>query len=181
VPSVDVAALITSLAGIVDGSEAVDEHAHALQSGTLALANSEDDELVTATLLHDIARAPEVAARFAELPHERAGAAFLRPNFGARVAWLVGAHVVAKLYLLETDPTYVERLSPESQASALVQHRTAESTRLYIDHPWWPDALRLRRYDEAAKDPDRLDLPEQELIRIATAVAARVPRSAGED
>jgi predicted HD phosphohydrolase len=180
VPSVDVAGLLAALDGVVDGTEAVDERAHALQSGALALANGEDDALITAALLHDIARAPHVAARYPELSHERAGAAFLFPAFGARVAWLVGAHVVAKLYLLETDPAYIEHLSPESRASALVQGRSTASTRAYANHPWWEDALRLRRYDDGAKDPDLGDLPERDLIRIASALAARAPASGGE-
>ncbi len=42
----------------------------------------------------------------------------------------------------------------------------------FTEHPWWSDALRLRRYDDAAKDP----LARAASIDDVLAVAERVVR-----
>ena len=74
------------------------------------------------------------------------------PRFGDRVGWLAGAHVAAKRYLVATDPDYADTLS-EVSAHSLHHQGGAAVDSAFVDHPWWPDALRLRRYDDAAKDP----------------------------
>ena len=40
-------------------------------------------------------------------------------------------------------------------------------------HPWWPDALRLRRYDDAAKDPKARGVPISDVLTIAERVMAQ--------
>jgi predicted HD phosphohydrolase len=37
-------------------------------------------------------------------------------------------------------------------------------------HPWWPDALRLRRYDDAAKDPEAQGVTISDVLTIANRV-----------
>jgi predicted HD phosphohydrolase len=37
-------------------------------------------------------------------------------------------------------------------------------------HPWWPDALRLRRYDDAAKDPEAKGVTIDDVLTIAKRV-----------
>jgi predicted HD phosphohydrolase len=157
----ELAAALRSLEGVFDGLEPVDELSHALQCAQLAEDANAPVALVAAALFHDIARSPLVAREFPGMEHETAGAAWLEPRLGPVVAWLVGAHVAAKLYLIEHDPDYPKLLSEESRRSALAQH-APELERLTCD-PAWPDALRLRRWDDAAKrtdaeltDPDRL-------------------------
>ena len=163
-------ALVT-LAGVVDGDEPVDELSHALQCASLALAGGAHSVLATACLFHDVARSPRVASEYPGLPHEVAGAEWLRPRLGEHVAWLVGAHVVAKLYLLETEPGYRERLSAESVRSAVFQGAVPPQP-IPLEHPWWPDALRLRRWDDAAKD-EGVRLPDlrQTLLRVTSQLA----------
>jgi predicted HD phosphohydrolase len=140
----EVGAALTSLDGVVDPGEPIDELSHALQAAGLARDAGADDELVVAALLHDVARSPLLP----DGPHDRVGAAWLAPRLGERVAWLVGQHVAAKRWLAATDPSH--ELSPVS-AESLVRQGGAGVDGLPLEHPWWPDAVRLRRFDDAAK------------------------------
>jgi predicted HD phosphohydrolase len=69
------------------------------------------------------------------------------------VAWLIEHHVIAKRYLCTVDPRYVERLSPASRHSYEVQGaRLQPDEQLALEtRPWFADAVRLRRWDDAAK------------------------------
>src|SRR4029077_16709121 len=75
------------------------------------------------------------------------------PLLGARVARLVGAHVVAKRYLVATDPSYGAALSNRSTETLADQGGPldeAELARLRAD-PDLDAILALRRADERAK------------------------------
>jgi predicted HD phosphohydrolase len=135
--------------------EAVDQLAHAMQTAGRAIAAGADDELVVAAALHDVARLPEVAALHPDLPHEAAAARFCGPLLGARVAWLVGSHVLAKRVLVATDAAYASGLSAASASSLVVQGGKAGDAELgpFRAHAWAGDALRLRRWDDLAKVP----------------------------
>ena len=98
-------------------------------------------------------------------------ARWLRPRFGARVAWLAGAHVAAKLYLLKTDPSYLQVLSAESVKTAERQRQAPAPAP--IDHPWWPDAVLLRRWDDAAKRVDAALPDVTALLAVITSVQLR--------
>jgi predicted HD phosphohydrolase len=148
----DIERILLSLEQVVDGDEPVNELDHALQCAQHAYDADSPPDLVVAALLHDVARAPAIRSAFAGVGHEQAGERWLRPRFGERVAWLVGAHVAAKLYLLETEPDYLSHLSGESVRSSIAQRAGASDQP--VSHPWWPEALALRRFDDAAKDPD---------------------------
>ena len=164
----ETAAVLRSLRGVWD-EEAVDELDHALQSAARAVDDGADDELVLAAALHDVAHSPLLGPSTA---HDEAARAWLRPRFGDRVAWLAGAHVAAKRYLAATEPGYATALSGTSVLSLHAQGGAAvDST--WTDHPWWPDALRLRRYDDAAKDPAARGLTVTEVLAVAERVAAR--------
>jgi predicted HD phosphohydrolase len=143
-------ALLRSLRGVWD-EEAVDELDHALQSAARALDDGADDGLVLAAALHDLAHSPmfdpSAAAR-----HDVTARDWLTPRFGARVGWLAGAHVAAKRYLVATEPDYSSTLTATS-VSSLAEQGGADVDDALVTHAWWPDALRLRRYDDAAKVP----------------------------
>ena len=85
------------MAGLPYDGEPVDQLEHALQCAALAAReHGEDAEFVVACLLHDIARAPAVAGIPYDGPrehHGEAGARWLTPRVGARVAWLAEQHV----------------------------------------------------------------------------------------
>ncbi len=152
---VELRTLIESLAGLPYGGEPVDQRAHALQAAALAQAEGADDDLVLAALLHDVGRAPAVAERYPGLGHDVAGEEFCRETVGERIAWLVGSHAEAKRYLVATDPEYAAVLTPASVRSLEVQGgpMSAEEIVEFEAHPWAQDAVRLRRWDDTAKDP----------------------------
>ena len=162
----ETAAVLRSLRGIWD-EEAVDELDHALQSAARAKDDGADDELVLAAALHDIGRSPLVDQ--GDPRHDRVAQAWLTPRFGMRVGWLAGAHVAAKRYLVATVPGYADTLSEVSVATLCQQGGAAHDPE-YVHHPWWPDALRLRHYDDAAKDPDATHLTIEEVLVIAERV-----------
>ena len=110
-----------------------------------------DDELVLAAALHDLAHSP-LMGDVPAMQHDRVARDWLTPRFGERVGWLAGAHVAAKRYLVATDPDYATTLSDVS-VDSLHHQGGAGVDPDFVGHPWWSDAIRLRRYDDAAKDP----------------------------
>ena len=74
---------------------------------------------------------------------------------GARVAHLVGAHVIAKRYLVTTDPAYRNQLSVRSVETLAQQGDALADADLAAlgDDPDLAAILDLRRADERAKDP----------------------------
>jgi len=146
------------------GGEAVSELEHALQCAELARAAGADEELQLACLLHDVGRyavdpslvfdtgEPSRAGPHARGHHE-VGAELLAPWVPERVAWCVRAHADAKRYLCATEPDYFARLSAASRHTLRLQGgvmTAVEVARLAV-HPWLPDALALRRWDDGSK------------------------------
>lgn len=142
------------------GAEDVNQLQHALQSAQLAVEDSASPALVSAALLHDIghilsdAEMPGDCRQNLDDQHESVGYQFLKNHFGPAVADPVRLHVVAKRYLCTTEPGYVDRLSPTSLKSYEDQGgaMSAEQRRKFEAEPYFEDAVRLRRWDDAAKD-----------------------------
>ena len=137
--------------------ERVTQLSHALQCAALAYRDRADDEVLVAALLHDVGHLVDDHSQ-TELPdrhHGGSGAAFIRPYVPARIAWLVEHHVIAKRYLCSVDPRYVEQLSPVSQRSYAAQGARLDfEEQLALEtQPWFGDAVRLRRWDDAGKSP----------------------------
>jgi predicted HD phosphohydrolase len=104
--------------------------------------------------------------------HDRIAMEWLTPRFGDRVGWLAGAHVEAKRYLVATDPDYATTLSDVS-VDSLHHQGGAHVDPAFVRHPWWPDALRLRRYDDAAKVPHGDAASIDDVLVIAERVLAQ--------
>jgi predicted HD phosphohydrolase len=143
-------AVLRSLRDVWD-EDSVDELDHALQAAARAIADGADDQLILASALHDVAHSPLVGAH-AGAGHDAVAREWLTARFGERVGWLAGAHVAAKRYLVATEAGYRDGLSETSIISLRSQGGAAVDSS-FVDHPWWTDAVRLRRYDDAAKDP----------------------------
>lgn len=147
--------------------EPVSQTEHALQAAFQAEREGSADALVVAALLHDVGHlldlgdtADDPAARGVDGRHEEAGAAWLACAFGPAVAEPVRLHVAAKRYLCAVDPAYLGSLSSASVRSLALQggpFLDDDRTR-FEAHPLWEDAVRLRRWDDAAKVPG-LDVP----------------------
>ncbi len=142
-----------------DGEE-VSQLEHALQAAVWAQAADAEDGLVAAALLHDIGHLinPEPEAAAAEAVddrHEDQGALMLADWFPPEVTEPVRLHVAAKRYLCARDPAYFDRLSEESKRSLALQGGafTEEEAAAFIAQPFAEAAVRLRRWDEAAKVP----------------------------
>lgn len=160
--------ILMSLRGVWDET-VVDEWDHALQAAGCALADGADDELILAAALHDIGHSPMLGgpgvADHSRIAHEWIGA-----RFAPRTAWLAGAHVAAKRHLAATDAAYAARLSETSVVSLAAQGGAAVDP-AFAAHPWHRDALRLRRYDDAAKDPSAQGAPVQVVLELARRLA----------
>jgi predicted HD phosphohydrolase len=146
--------VLVELAGVAaEGDESLSALDHGLQCAYgLSMARPTDNELQLAGLVHDIGH------KFGDdEEHARLGAEAVRPALGNKVAFLVGAHVDAKRYLVTTDRHYRSCLSSVSLHSLRLQGSEMSSAEMdeFASSPWAADAISLRRADEAAKVPGR--------------------------
>jgi len=142
------------------GGERVSQCKHALQTASLAVGEDAPVALLAAALLHDIGHllheeGEQPALRGVDDKHEEIGAEHLSSAFGPAVAEPVRLHVPAKRYLCATDPGYFGRLSPGSIRSLALQGGpfTPDEAIEFEALPFAADAIRVRRWDEAAKVP----------------------------
>ena len=138
--------------------EPVTQLEHALQSAALAEAEGADDELVTASLLHDLGHLLQELGETPSLRgvddvHQYAALPFLRGLFGERVLGGIRLHVDAKRYLCATRADYHDALSEDSKRSLKLQGGVfdAAQAQAFIAQPGAPDAVRLRLWDDRAK------------------------------
>lgn len=136
--------------------EVVTEREHALQAAARAEAAGADDATVAAALLHDVGRLLVDEIADGDRAHDRVGERFLAQRFGPEVSGPVGLHVAAKRYLCAVEPPYADALSPVSVRSLAVQGgpMTASEVEAFEARAGWEAAVRLRRWDDQAKDPD---------------------------
>ena len=158
----EVLALLQESGGEQYFGEAVTKLAHAEQCAWHAQQAGADEELVLAALLHDIGHLLDTEealreARVGVINHDEVGRKWLLSRgFSERLASLVGGHVNAKRYLTATNHSYLEKLSPASQETLRLQGGPMDepSARAFASDPELRDILRLRVWDEMAKDPN---------------------------
>jgi phosphonate degradation associated HDIG domain protein len=154
----DVARLFARHGGLAYSGEAVTQLEHAVQSAELAWREGAHDALVTAALLHDLGHLLNVQG---ETPTERGiddrhqyyAIPFLRGTFPPAVLEPIRMHVDAKRALCALEPGYREQLSPDSVRSLALQGGvfSQEDAERFAAAPFALDAMRLRRWDDAAK------------------------------
>ncbi len=156
---------VTMIADLIDGKgernyglSLVNQRAHALQAACLAEQAGCTSALITAALLHDIGHmvhdlGEDPAAAGVDDQHEALGEAFLARYFGSDVTEPVRLHVAAKRYLCGVEPDYFARLSDDSVRSLALQGgpMSAPEADAFAAQPGAAEAVRLRRFDEAAK------------------------------
>ena len=154
--------IIEALSGIAElfGSEGARDYlgepvtvaAHMLQAGALAEAAGAPAALVAAALLHDVGhlRGAGHGNR-----HGARGAAWLAQWFPPAVTEPVRLHVAAKRYLCAVEPSYFALLSQASVYTLSVQGgpMSEAQAREFEALPYAADAVRVRRWDDQAKDP----------------------------
>lgn len=156
----DVLELFERLGHLEYAGEGVSQWLHAWQCGQLARQAKASPALQAAAWLHDVGHLLDGETDTPSLQghddrHEARAAALLAPLFGAAVAQPVALHVDAKRYLVSTQPDYAARLSADSQRSLALQGGAmplAEAD-AWRAQPHAADALRLRVWDDLAKDP----------------------------
>jgi gamma-butyrobetaine dioxygenase len=138
--------------------EAVTVAAHMLQAGALAERDGAPDSLVAAALLHDVGHLTAPTSDAVDAHHEQAGADWLARWFPEEVTLPVRLHVAAKRYLCAREPDYFERLSAASRYSLALQGgpMSPDEAAAFEQLPHAKGAVDVRRWDEAAKNPDAL-------------------------
>ena len=143
------------------GGEAVTQEQHALQCAFLAESEKAPPSLIVAALLHDVGHLLDDAFINEAAPeddhhHEVLGDMFLSRWFGPDVTEPARLHVAAKRYLCAVDPAYLDGLSPASRHSLALQGgvMSPAEAAAFIAAPFAEDAVRLRLWDDRAKELD---------------------------
>jgi phosphonate degradation associated HDIG domain protein len=151
------------------GGEAVTQLEHALQTATLARENNASDQLISASLLHDIGHLLHDLPNDAPLKgiddvHENKAAVFLRKYFPEAVTEPVRLHVMAKRYLSSTEETYYSLLSEPSKQSLVLQGGLMSSAEVsaFEQNPFFSDAVKLRKWDDQAKVQELTTAPVED-------------------
>jgi len=164
--------------------EPVTQASHMLQAARLAELDGADDALVAAALLHDIGHFTAAVSgrdlmRGTDNRHSDAGADWLAEWFGPEVTEPVRLHVAAKRYLCAVEPGYSATLSRASVYTLAVQGGPMRGAELadFAASPYSPAACRLRRWDDAAKDPAAQPLAFEHFRELLTRLIGARPRA----
>jgi gamma-butyrobetaine dioxygenase len=158
--------------------EDVSQAQHMLQTAALAETDGASTELVIAALLHDVGHftGPLTGADLmggTDNRHSDVAADWLARWFRPAVTEPIRLHVAAKRYLCAVDPTYAARLSEASAYTLEVQGgpMSHDEVLAFEAEPYAGDAVRLRRWDDAAKDAGQSVPPiehyQERLARLA--------------
>lgn len=147
-------------AGMYAG-EPVTQLEHALQTAHQALSERAPAPLVVAALLHDVGHLlhdhdENCAKDGIDDQHEGEAARWLSQWFPADVVEPVRLHVSAKRYRCATDSEYFMHLSAASKLSLKLQGGPFSRAEIhdFEANPFFESALRLRSWDEQAKEPN---------------------------
>ena len=134
---------------------------HMLQGATLAEQAGLPEEVIVATLLHDIGHFTSEFGSFTmddteDRYHEEAGARVLERVFPAIVTDCVRYHVAAKRYLCATKPEYFARLSEASVHSLNLQGgpMSDDEVQAFETKPNLAQIVQVRYLDDAGKRDD---------------------------
>jgi phosphonate degradation associated HDIG domain protein len=170
----DIEELFARRGGEMYAGEPVTQLEHALQTAALAEQAGADDELVTASLLHDLGHlvhelGDTPTLRGVDDLHQYAALPLLRGLFGERVRGAIQRHVDAKRYLCATRPGYHAALSADSQRSLQLQGGIFDAAQAaaFIARAGAEDAVRLRQWDDLAKTAGAATPPLTYYLAIA--------------
>ena len=128
---------------------------HSLQSATRALNNKANDEMVVATLLHDI------GDELAPLNHSEYAAAVLKPYVSEKTHWIIEKHGEFQMYY------YVHHLGG---------NRNQRDK--YKGHKYYKDTLDFcENWDQKSFDPNFKSLPLKEFEPMVKKIFSRKPYS----
>ena len=128
---------------------------HSLQSATRALNDKANDEMVVATLLHDI------GDELAPLNHSEYAAAVLKPYVSEKTHWIIEKHAELQMYY------YVHHLGG---------NRNQRDK--YKGHKYYKDTLDFcENWDQTSFDPNFKSLPLKEFEPMVKKIFSRKPYS----
>ncbi|MBL0744516.1 HD domain-containing protein [Chryseolinea lacunae] len=143
--------------------EPVSQLEHMSQSAQLAIQEGYDDQVVLAAFFHDIGHICVMnneennMGGYGVKSHEKIGADYLRAKgFPEAVAQMVESHVQAKRYLTFKYPEYYNALSEASKKTLEYQGGPMheDEALVFESHPLFPTFIRLRQWDELAKETE---------------------------
>jgi len=149
--------------------EPVSQTSHMIQCAMQAMAEGEDMELILGAFLHDVGhllrheQTVDEMGGLGAVNHEGLGGDYLRrKNFSERLCAMVENHVDAKRYLVAMQPSYKDKLSEASLETLNMWQggpmNDAEII-LFKQHPYFDDIIKVRLWDEGAKDHEMVMLP----------------------
>ena len=154
----DIEKLFRQHGAIAYAGEGVSQLEHALQAAERAERDGGDDALVTAALLHDLGhllnrQGATPTARGIDDQHQYFAIPFIRALFPPAVVEAIRLHVDAKRALCALEPDYYESLSEDSRRSLTLQGGifSRAETEAFLAKPFADNAMRVRRWDDAAK------------------------------
>lgn len=167
--------------------EEVSQLDHALQTAALANAEGAADDLVLAALLHDVGHllclrdgspshgteadpalsAGDKPGDGPDLQHEARGARWLAALFPPAVTGPIALHVAAKRFICAIEPDHLAVLSAGSRLSLVRQGGPMDADEItrFRAMPAHADAVRLRRWDDAGKQTEGIEVPALDSYR----------------
>ncbi|MGF6753611.1 phosphonate degradation HD-domain oxygenase [Paraburkholderia sp. GAS42] len=169
----DIRTLFEQHGEVAYSGEPVTQLEHALQSGALAEEAGASEELIAAAFLHDLGhllnqQGETPSARGIDDLHQYFALPFLRPVLPEAVLEPIRLHVDAKRCLCAIDDTYFGQLSADSVRSLELQGGiySREEAQAFLAKPYAEDALRLRKWDDRAKEAKRTTPDAEHFLRI---------------
>ena len=128
---------------------------HSLQAATRAFKDGADEEMVVATLLHDI------GDELAPLNHSEYAASVLKPYVSEKTHWIIEKHGEFQMYY------YAHHLG-----------KNKNQRDKYKDHPYYQDAVDFcEKWDQASFDPDYKSMKLEEFAPMVKKIFSRKPYS----
>jgi phosphonate degradation associated HDIG domain protein len=174
----DIEGLFREHGHIAYSGEPVTQLEHALQSAHRAEEAGSDDALITAAFLHDLGHLLNLqgatpTARGIDDQHQYFSIPFLRALFPPAVIEPIRLHVDAKRALCALEPGYYDALSEDSKRSLKLQGGifSPEQTATFVAKPFAANAMRVRRWDDAAKVAGQRTPPIGHYLGIAEKIS----------
>jgi predicted HD phosphohydrolase len=128
---------------------------HSLQAATRAFKDGADEEMVVATLLHDM------GDELAPLNHSEYAASILKPYVSEKTYWIIEKHGEFQMYY------YAHHLG-----------KNKNQRDKYKDHPYYQDAIDFcEKWDQASFDPDYKSMTLDQFAPMVKKIFSRKPYS----